>query len=63
MLDALAVRLRSEAAAAAAKGDEPAAASRVEALRRVATTRAATATNVNPQLALAALAADLETLL
>jgi DNA polymerase-3 subunit delta' len=62
LLDALAVRLRGEISLAAADGADGLA-PRIEALRRVEGTRAAAQGNANPQLALAALALDLEPLL
>jgi DNA polymerase-3 subunit delta' len=61
LLDAVALRLRSEVADAAAGGD--ALEHRLEALRRVERTRAMAQGNVNPQLALSVLASDLERLL
>jgi len=62
LLDALAVRLRAGLAEDAAR-DESRLTARLEALRRVEEARAAAQGNVNPQLALAVLASDLERLL
>ena len=62
MLDALAVRLRAEAAEASHQGGTELTA-RLEALRRVEHARSAAQGNVNPQLALSALASDLERIL
>jgi DNA polymerase-3 subunit delta' len=61
LLDALALRLRTELEDAAAHGRqvEP----RLEALRRIERTRIAAQGNVNPQLALSALASELERVL
>jgi DNA polymerase-3 subunit delta' len=62
LLDALAVRLRAGLADEAGQ-DESLMRARLEALRRVEETRASAQGNVNPQLALAVLASDLEHLL
>jgi len=63
LLDALSVRLRNEVSEAAAKGAASGLSTRMEALRRIEATRAAAQGNANPQLALTALALDLEPLL
>ncbi len=62
MLDALTVRLRAEVGEAAAEGGA-ALTARLTALRHVERTRVAAQGNVNPQLALSALASDLERIL
>jgi DNA polymerase-3 subunit delta' len=62
MLDALALKLREELQQEARSGS-PAIAGRLRAIKRVEETREAAQGNANPQLALAILAADLETLL
>lgn len=61
LLDALALRIRAELMEAPA--DSRALEPRLEALRRIERTRAAAQGNVNPQLALSALASDLERIL
>ncbi len=60
MLDALAVTLRGEAQHEAQAGDTKSLEQRVRAMRRVEQIRADAAGNLNPQLALAVLARDLE---
>ncbi len=62
LLDALTVRLRAEVAEVVPEGGVGLA-SRLAALRHVQRTRAAAQGNVNPQLALSALASDLERIL
>lgn len=62
MLDALAVSLRGEAQHEAQAGDASSLEQRVRAMRRVEEIRADAAGNLNPQLALAVLARDLEPL-
>lgn len=59
-LDALAVALRDRLAAAASAGDGTALSRGLEALARVDAVRETVGTNVNPQLALAELARELE---
>lgn len=62
MLDALAIALREQAAALTTAADRDALARRLAALRRVDAAREGVGTNVNPQLALATLARELEPL-
>ena len=62
MLDALAVTLRGEAQHEAQAGNTGSLEQRVRAMRRVEEIRADAAGNLNPQLALAVLARDLEAL-
>ena len=62
MLDALAVRLRGELKTAASRGDADTARQRASAVRRVETARADAQGNLNPQLAVALLARELEAL-
>jgi hypothetical protein len=66
MLDALLLQLRSglvERAGGGTSGDAGALGRGIAAVRRVEDARAAAQGNVNPQLALASLASDLEALL